>query len=265
MAGEKHLLLTWGGDYVPNTMPGEIWMNTLRLALVFGSVDAVGTLPSNWDPVDAAIARTEATYTVSGNWSVDGPVTDTFAPDDYLVDQAEPAIAAWMIAAKLNNQVRLRWIELAVIGAPTGNQVPAPGYSHGSPCRLEYTSSYPVGALSGTQLPPNNSIVVSHGTQQVGARGRGRMFLPTTSSTVLSGARVSSSDQTAIAAAQVALLEGLAFDAMTGSAEVRPCITGSPWTNYAVINSVRVGNVMDSQRRRRNALTETYVSDAPTY
>lgn len=264
MAGEKHLLLTWGGDYVPNTMPGEIWMNTLRLALVFGAVDPVGTLPSNYEPVAATHARTEATYTITGNWSIDGPLTSGFDPADYLNDQVQPALAAWMAAAALNNQVRLRWIDLAVCDSPSGNQVPAPPYATGSPCRLEYTSSYPVGALGGTQLPPNNSIVVSHRTQQVGPKGRGRMFLPTTSSTALSGARVSAATQEDVRDAQVALLEALGVE-VSDDVNVRPCVTGKPYTNYAVINQVQVGNVMDSQRRRRNALTEAYDSAPVTY
>ncbi|HPM22141.1 MAG TPA: hypothetical protein PLY35_12960 [Thermotogota bacterium] len=264
MAGEKHLLLSWGGDYVPNTMPGEIWMNTLRLALVFGSVDPVATLPSNYEPVAATIARTEATYTIAGNWAIQGPLTSTFQPDDYLNDQVEPALATWMLYAQLSNQVRLRWIELAVCGAPSGNQVPAPPYATGSPCRLEYTSSYPVGNLSGTQLPPNNSIVVSHRTQQVGPKGRGRMFLPTTTSGSLSGGKIGTTPQTDIAAAQVALLEALGGE-FGDDVNVRPAVIGKPYTSYAVINQVQVGNVMDSQRRRRNAFTETYVSDSVSY
>jgi len=266
MAGEKHLLLTWGGDYVPSTLPGEIWQCGLRLSMVFGATDPVGTFPDDWTVEADTISLTESTYTVAGNWSVNGPGVGTgFDPGSYLKDQAEPAIATWMIYAQLNNQVRLRWINLSPIGAPSGNLVPAPGYAQGSPCVLEYTSAYPVGNLSGTQLPPQNSVAVSHRTLQVGPRGRGRMFLPSSSSSILAGGRVSTTPQTNIAAAQVALLEGLALDSGPGTPDIRPVVTGSPWTGYAIINGVEVGNVMDSQRRRRGNLTEAYVSDAPSY
>lgn len=265
MANEKHLLLTISGDYVPNTLPGEVWQCGVRLALVFGAVDPIGSLPSNWDPVAETIARTETTWTIAGNWTVDGPSTDTFDPGDYLNDQAAPAVAAWIIAARVSNQVRVRELELAVIGAPTGNQVPAPPYATGTPCRLTYTSAYPVGAISGTQLPPQNSVCVSHRTQQIGPRGRGRMFLPSGASTMLSGAKLSTTERQNIADGQEAFLEALAYDGVTSSATVRPIVTGSPWTNYAVINAVRVGDVIDTQRRRRNRATETYVQEPVTY
>lgn len=262
----KHLEIVLQGDYVPSTLPGEIWENTLRCALVFGDVDEVGTLPDNWEPVASTISRTEATFTIQGNWIIDGPGLTSIDPGDYLNDQVEPAVAAWMAAARLSNQVRLRAIELRIIGAPLGRQVPAVPYATGTPCRLEYTSAYPVGSHSTTQLPPQNSVAVSHRTLQVGPRGRGRMFLPSGTTSLLSGARIQSSERDAIVAAQVALLEGVAFESGgPGGPVIRPIVTGSPWTDYAVINRVQVGDVMDSQRRRRNALTETYTTDTVTY
>lgn len=264
MANEKHLLLTIKGDYVPNTLPGEIWENTLRLALVFGVVDPVSTFPDNWEPVPATHARTETNWTINGNWSVAGPLGAGFDPADYLNDQVAPAVATWMLYNKSSNQCRVRQLTLAVIGAPSGNQVPAPPYATGTPCVLEYTSSYPVGSPSTTQLPPQNSIVVSHRTQQIGAHGRGRMFLPAATSGSLSGAKIASADQTAVADAQHDLLVALGVE-VSDDVLLRPVVTGAPWVNYAVINQVRVGSVMDTQRRRRNRIAETYVSQAVTY
>lgn len=264
MANEKHLLLTISGDYVPSTLPGEIWQVGLRLGLVFGSVDPLGTLPNNWDPVADTIARTEAEWTINGNWLVRGPLTTEFHPDDYLNDQVAPAVAAWMPGTQCSNQVRVRALELAVIGSPDGNQVPAPPYASGTPCRLEYTSSYPLGNSSSTQLPPQNSVVVSHRTQQIGSAGRGRMFLPSLTSAALSGAKLSSTTVDDIVENQQTFLAALS-DLGGGDGNMRPIVTGGNYTKYAVINSVRVGNVMDTQRRRRNRLTEVYTSGAVSY
>jgi len=264
VANEKHLLLTIAGDYVPNTLPGEIWQCGLRLALVFGSVDPIGTLPSNWDPVANAIARTETDWTITGNWTVDGPGIESFDPGDYLNDQVAPAVATWMLYNKCSNQVRVRTLSLAAIGAPTGNQVPAVPYATGTPCVLEYTANYPVGAPSTTQLPPQNSVVVSHRTQQIGAAGRGRMFLPAATSGSLSGARIAGADTTAIADAQHDLLVALGVE-VSDDVNVRPIVTGGTFVNYAVINQVRVGNVMDTQRRRRNQLTEVEATQSVSY
>jgi hypothetical protein len=62
------------------------------------------------------------------------------------------------------------------------------------------------------------------------------------------------------------LLEALAYTSSdpTG-ARVRPVITGAPWTHYGVINQVRCGTVLDTQRRRRRSIAETYESQAVTY
>lgn len=265
MAVKKHLQIVLQGDYVPSTLPGEIWENTLRCALVFGDIDDVGVLPENFEPVAATISITEPTYTVQGNWIVNGPLTNDFDPGSYLVDQVEPAVAAWVAAARLSNQVRLRAIEVRLIGTPFGKQVPAIPYATGTPCRLEYTSDYPIGSHSTTQLPPQNSVGVTHRTLQVGPRGRGRMFLPSGTVSLLSGARIQSSERDAIVAAQVDLLQGVALDGDPTEPHIRPIITGAPWTDYAVINRVEAGDVMDSQRRRRNALTEVRTTAPVTY
>jgi hypothetical protein len=262
MAHEKHLLLRMAGDYVPSTLPGEIWQNDIRLVLVHGSVDSLGTLPSNWDPSATAIARTESDWTITGNWKTTVLGSD-FNPDDYLNDQAAPAWTDFMAAAHLSNQVRGRTLELFPIGAPDGKAVPAPPYAVGTPCVLEWTSAYPTGGESSTQLPPQDSIAVSWRTQQIGPRGRGRIFLAGSTSASLSGGHVSSGTQSDITAAAVAFLQALAYT--SASWNVIPIVTGAPYEDYGIVNQVRVGSVVDTQRRRRNRLTETYSSTNVTY
>lgn len=262
MAQAKHLRLDIVGDYVPSTLVGEIWQTSIRLALVFGTVDEVGTLPDNWDPVAEAISRTEADWTISSNWTIDGPVVGTFDPGDYLNDQAAPAVSTFISNAELSNQVRVRKLRLWPIGSPNGRSVPAVPYATGTPCDLEWTSSYPIGNQSSTQLPPQNSVVVSLRTLQIGAAGRGRMFLPSSTSALLSGAKIATTPQGDIRDAAVQFMEDLAYG--TGP-RIRPIVTGGNFTQYAVVNRVRIGNVMDTQRRRRNAISEVYVDGSPTY
>ena len=57
MADEKHLLLTISGGYTDSTLSGEIWQVGLRLALVYGTVDDVGTLPNSWAPKATSSSR----------------------------------------------------------------------------------------------------------------------------------------------------------------------------------------------------------------
>ena len=266
MANEKHLLLTFGGDYVDSPNAGEVWQNSVRLALVFGPVDPVGTLPNNWDPLAEAINRTETNWTIQGNWTVDGPGLASFSPDDYLNDQVAPALDTWLACSGIADGIRLRWAKVFPIG-PTGNAVPAPPYSQGTPMLLEWTSSYPTGDDGANLLPLQNAVVVSHRTSQTGRKGRGRMFRAGVSTNANDSAGKIGDTYTAFfLASQIALLEALCVgDGDVGEPTVRPIVTGSPWTQYGVINQVRVGNRMDTQRRRRDQLEEAYVSGTPDY
>ena len=76
---------------------------------------------------------------------------------------------------------------------------------------------------------------------------------------------ISSARQTAALAAQVALLEALKYDSADPlGPHIAPCVTGKPFTNYATINTVRVGSVFDTQRRRRRSVTENYLESPVT-
>lgn len=266
MANEKHLLLTVQGDYNDAALSAEGWQVGIRLALVFGSIDPVGTLPNNWDPQAASINVTGSNYTITGNWNVDTGL-NTFDPDSYLIDYAAPSFEAWMSAIPaLWNKTRIRTMKLSPIGT-NGRAVPAPPYSTGTPCLWTYTSSYPVGLNSSDPLPPQISVVASHRTAQTGRTGRGRMYLPlTTESLTDTHGQISSSNCADILTAQLDLLDGLKYFAPApAGAHVLPIVTGSGYTRYGVINQVRVGNVFDTQRRRRRQIAETYQSGTPAY
>jgi hypothetical protein len=266
MAGEKHLLLRIAGGYIAAGLEAEIWQTDLRLALIFGEVDNLGTLPSNWDPVAATINRTESAWTIEGNWSVNGPAAGTFSPDDYLNDQVLPAVADWMLVNQVSDQVVMRTLQLFPIGAPTGKAVPAPPYAVGTPCTLTMTTNDVTGSSSGTTLPLQDAIVVSHKSPQIGPRGRGRMFLPVSTSSALTGAKLQTAKVTTLLNGHIAFLEALSFDGVaSGVPKVRPIVTGKPYVNYGVINQVKVGNIVDTQRRRRNRLVEVYQSGVPAF
>lgn len=266
MANEKHLLLTVQGDYTDPTLASEGWQVGVRLALVFGATDPVGTLPNNWEPSATTINRAETNWTIAGNWSVDHGVNH-FAPDDYLNDQAAPAFTTWLGSISgMSSHTRIRSLKLAPIGTD-GREIPAPPYATGSPCLLTWTSSYPVGSNSGNHLPLQVSAVASHRTSQTGRPGRGRMYLPSLNTGVIqTDGKFDSTWTSSTAGHQKDLLEALYVNAGgLGSMIVTPIVTGSGYTRYGVINQVRVGDVPDTQRRRRRSLPETYASVSVTY
>lgn len=266
MALKKHLLLRIAGEYTAAGLEAEIWQTDLRLALVFGTIDPIGTLPDNWEPTAATISRTESAWTIEGNWRASGPAGATLAPDDYLNDQVLPAVADWFLANQCSDQVVLRTLALYPIGAPTGNAVPAVPYAVGTPCLLTMTSNDVTGSATGVPLPLQDSIAVSHKSGQIGPRGRGRMFLPMPTSACLTGGKIQTAKVTQLLDAHVALLENLALDPVgVTEAHIVPIVTGKPYNNYGTITQVRVGNIVDTQRRRRNRLVETYQSANPSY
>lgn len=266
MANEAHLLLSAIGSYTLPALQPETWAVNVRLTLVDGPVDPVGTLPNNWAPIPATVNRAETDWTITSNWKILGPPPDQFSPDDYLNDQAAPAFTTWMGAVGLASLTRLEMLKLFPIGT-NGKAIPAPPYSQGSPCLLTWTANNPVGGGSANVLPLQVAAVLSHKTSQLGRRGRGRMFLPGLPfSSTDNAARFTTGFQTSAVAAQVALLEALAYSApLPGQWHLRPSIIGKPWTNYAIISRVQADNIPDTQRRRRRSLPPTVVGSDVSY
>lgn len=266
MANEKHLYVVAGGGYVDTGLAEEEWQVGLRFyAAPGGGPDNLGTLPSSWDVVASSTARTETNWRIDGNWTCEGGINDLDI-GDWLNDQLAPAFATWIGNNFIHNIVRLDTIKVYPIGAPTGVVIPAPPYSQGSPVTLAWTSSNPVGGGSSSALPLQNSVVASHRTSQIGRRGRGRMFFPTASTSIISSTsgsrgKISSAQCTAAVAMQKALLESVQLDGTSSGFWVCPAVIGSPWTDYALITQVQVGDVVDTQRRRRDSITETRTSD----
>lgn len=113
------------------------------------------------------------------------------------------------------------------------------------------------GTAATTPLPNQISTVCSIQTATAGSRARGRMFLPPPIAGALSSTGRLTSGTVTILADN---LEDY-FDAMTtaGHSLVVVSGVGGVWTTYAAIN-IRVGDVLDTQRNRRNQLAEVYQS-----
>jgi len=96
------------------------------------------------------------------------------------------------------------------------------------------------------------------------------MFLPPSPVSIMSTAgagqgKISSATQANIRDAQITLLEDCQISTASEGFGCYPAIIGSPWEAYALISTVQVGDVVDTQRRRRAAITESYSSAGVTY
>lgn len=268
MAGEKHLRLQVAGGYSGSGAPAaEVWSFNIRLALVFGTVDSLGTFPTNWEVVPSFETHTEATYVTQKTWTANGPGGADFDPESYLADQVEPAVRTFIEGWKFSSRAEVRSMALYPCDSPDGTSI------DGNFARLDFTSDLPAGAGSNI-MPLENSVVVSWTTDRLGPRGRGRIYTPVPGTNVLDAdGLLSAGDRLDLVDASVALMEGLALGSGPGlTAVVRPVVTGPTakpgqpaYTRYAVVNGVRVGRVIDTQRRRRNAEVEDYASGAVSY
>lgn len=259
MANELHLLATFRGDYTDADLSAETWQVGVRFRASNTGGDSVGTLPNDFAPAAATINRDETNWTITGNWHLAGPALATISADDWLNDQLAPAAATMIASSRFSNLVRLRRIDVYPIGT-NGKAVPAPPYSAGTPVSLVWkTSVEPKGTGTGSIMPLQISCVASWRTQQVGRRGRGRVFLPPfTVAALTADARFASSLPDEVAGLCSNWLTDSAVDSGVSSTYIDAIVTGSPWNSYAKINNVRVGNVPDTQRRRRRQLVESY-------
>lgn len=266
MAGEKHLRLQINGDYVSSSpLGGEVWACNLRLALVFGSVDDVGTFPSNWSPVANFSSHSETDWDTTTTYDIDGPLTSTFDPESYLTDYVMPSLQVWMPTVQHHGISRCTGASLYPCDT-SGNAISG-NVAHG----IFHT---PVaGTGSGSCLPLENAVVNSWETHVLGPRGRGRIFGPVPPVGAVDGTgTLTDTYVNAEVAAGKALVEGLSYSGTGGAtAHVRVVVTGpssgggiSPYTKYGTIIGLRVGHVVDTQRRRRNKQPERYVHDTIT-
>lgn len=256
---QKHLLLTARGSYADSDETSESWTCGVRLWADKSAPTDEGSLPTTgaYDSASDADASMGLHCTADWSWGeLTGPVVN---PISYLQNQGVPAWAALIGASVVSSNVLLKDVRL----------YPMQGDGRAFESRVAIASiDTPVpGGRSGDMLPPQTAIVGSWRTRRPGPKGRGRIYLPaTTESGTDSDGRMQGTMQGDAADALQAFLEALTVETAfpTGS-HVRPIVTGDPWTQYAVITSLDVGNIFDTQRRRRRSLVETRTSRSPSY
>lgn len=124
----------------------------------------------------------------------------------------------------------------------------------------------PSSSTTGSALPivPNQvAVVVSLRTATPGPKGRGRFYLPCLQANVGTDGRLVASQRGTIAGVVQTLLKGLATDyvAATGFSDGALVVASGVGSGLnSPVQTMRVGDVFDTQRRRRDALVESYVS-----
>ena len=253
---ERHLYLTYRGSYIDSHSAGEFWQCGVRLAMVQGNIDPLGTLPTNLEVLFEEHTDQAADYTTTGNFTMRGPLiaNTSFNPVTYLGDQARLAFAELLVAGVSNN-VQLDTITISPVEAPGRVVQTEAGIAKAT---LAYLNR-PRGSATNPMLPTEVSVALSWDTAASGKRGNGRIFLPPFSTAAISsGGRMTSAQTNAVALAGKRFCEKLTYSAPLNAYAIAPIVTSKPFIRYGRIQQTRVGDVFDAQRRRRNALTEAY-------
>lgn len=163
------------------------------------------------------------------------------------------------------NKVRDMYIALAPYTSPmvTFIGVRLDWYSTGGALAASLDALPTLGSIPGTAAgnhPPQTCIVASLRTAAPGPRYRGRMYLPLLSGTVSTSTGLyPSADASSIATAVKNELAAVAALSSWGAAGWTPIVASQvAGGSYHAITAVKVGNVFDTQRRRRNKIIESY-------
>lgn len=112
------------------------------------------------------------------------------------------------------------------------------------------------GVATGEMLPFQCATVISLLSDSATRHGRGRFYLPPLAVSTVDGGLISAAAITSLDTAWTAFFDSLNTDG------VNPVIRNRTGHISTPVTGARVGNVFDTQRRRRNKLVETYTAIA---
>lgn len=147
--------------------------------------------------------------------------------------------------ALVATDVELTEVTTASMDQATGKQI----------SRLSDDVSLPGVAATAT-LPPQNAVAVSWRSDTATRAGRGRLYLPPFATGALAAGRLSGASVTDVVAAVKAMA-----DVIVGAA-LQPVLYSRTKFTTTAITKFDVGDVVDTQRRRRDKLIEVRTSSA---
>jgi hypothetical protein len=107
------------------------------------------------------------------------------------------------------------------------------------------------GTSAGETLPPQLSVVCSLRTALATRAGRGRFYLPPFTTSVVTAGLVTAASQAIVSLACQKFLQSL------NTATYIVCVYHRSSKTHDIVTTIDVGNVYDTQRRRRDKLIET--------
>lgn len=222
MPYQPHTLVTVGGTLDAKGSDDEVWQFGIR-----GFAEGGG-------PVQASSLGALALAVLRGPTGSGGGMEGIFADANGWICQ----------------DATLKWCKAANI-APDGTYSDEPGIAQG----LTKT-----GAVI-QKAPSFCSVAISWTTgKTLGKAVRGRIYPPNYGAGILDGSAILSATQSSILAWGIEVLQVFDTSLATDPTTIfHPYVVSSSGVSN-LITGVRVGNLYDTQRRRKDAVVETYVS-----
>jgi len=263
MGDINHLYLVMKGAYEDADLMEEGSQCGIRLMPGLTELDEIGTPPMAFDAAAQDLTGDSTNWSTSSNFLAEGG-QDDLDPADYLTVVGEAA-KTWFEATNSNisGAVTLTDLTLYAIGA-NGRVIS----TDVGPAKAVGTPKAAIdGANAGTLLPLQVANVISLRTANSTRRGRGRVYLPGVTSTSITGTNgtLNGTFRTNIVGTFNTFITAMGIGGALTPPWVRPVVIGSPWTTYYVVKELRIGNLLDTQRRRRRQIEETYTSATVTY
>jgi len=247
MATARHLRIILIGDFNSGVYAGEIWSTGMSFVIGDGGGVWAGEINQALPQFDAAIiGQTETDGGFQIDWAWRGTQVLDQGPQKTLAAHAE----TFWTALKGFAPTSMRFTGVRINAVDGSNKV------IGGANMFDKVTPSP--GTSVNQQPAQIAVSASLRTGRRGPAGRGRMFLPLSGAGITSGA-LTSANQTTIAQAVKAFIENVHAVGPV-AAVVNPAVN-----TYSAVDRVQVGNLFDTQRRRRNGVVETYVTQTPVY
>lgn len=159
---------------------------------------------------------------------------------------------------EISNQYAFKGVKVATLGTD--------GKTILDSVVTSFTAADDFGTRVGAAFPPQIALVASLlSAPGTGIARKGRMYLPGVNQTLGSDAHLTSATPTSLCNTLATFFTNINGDADVPDTVILASKGRAPQPSIGlnrVVESVKVGNVYDTQRRRRNQLVETYVSAA---
>lgn len=219
----------------------------------------------DFDPTATAVVNAdieEPTYDdtpASGSWA-HGTYLQGFGGQDIpqaAQEDVADAVYAWMSAVHVYQVSSFKWASI-VLQLIQYDEVPPTSWGQKFEASTYAINPQYAGNASGTgNMPPQCAAVVSHYTGSTGSRNRGRVYVPMhkaiDTTMLLPSATISG-----LGTAETGFFDAIAAISLPGDLHLCPAVVSRKFVSYSSIVQIRVGDEVDTQRRRKNARTETY-------